>query len=310
MRIVFAGTPDFSVPCLEALIASEHEVVAVYTQPDRPKGRGRVLTAPPVKVAAQAAGIPVLQPANLKEKTDVDQLRAWQPDYLVVAAYGLLLSEEVLAIPREASINVHASLLPRWRGASPIQQSILAGDAESGVTIMNMVKKLDAGDMLYRASCPIERDDTSETLHDKLAIVGAEALLTYLKNPADFKPEKQDESKVTYAGKISKQDAQLDWNKSAAELERQVRAFTPWPIAQLSWEGENWRVWQASCDEAQGMTQPGEVLSVSNEGITVATGDGVFVIEKWQRPGGKPVSVADYLNANPMTISPGSCVFG
>lgn len=305
MRIVFAGTPDFAVPGLEALIASEHEVVAVYTQPDRPKGRGRMMTPPPVKVAAQKAGVPVLQPINLEEKADVDQLRAFKPDYLVVAAYGLLLSEEVLAIPTKLAINVHASLLPRWRGASPIQQSILAGDAETGVTIMKMVKKLDAGDMLHKVTCVIESRDTSQNLHDKLAVVGAEALLSYLTQPDAFSAEPQDESQVTYAGKINKQDAQLDWRKSAVVLEQEVRAFNPWPISQFSWDEKIWRVWQASLGVEKNDAEPGEVVFVSKEGIGVATADGVLLLEKLQKPGGKPISVADLLNANSGLFSVG-----
>ncbi len=305
MRIVFAGTPDFAVPSLEALIASEHEVIAVYTQPDRPKGRGRVMTPSPVKVAAEKAGIPVLQPINLKEQSDVDALRAFKPDYLVVAAYGLLLSDEVLAIPSKRSINVHASLLPRWRGASPIQQSILAGDTETGVTIMEMVKKLDAGDMLHKAACVIEPSDTSQSLHDKLAVVGAEALLHYLAKPDSFSAKPQDESYVTYAGKISKQDARLDWNKPAAVLEREVRAFSPWPISQFEWDGKIWRVWQASLSTEKIDAKPGEVVSVSKKGIGIATTAGMLVIEKLQKPGGKPIQVADFLNANPTLLSVG-----
>lgn len=297
MRIVFAGTPDFSVPCLQALIDSEHEVVAVYTQPDRPKGRGRQLTPPPVKVVAEAAGIPVLQPENFKEAATVEQLRAWQPDYLVVVAYGLLLSEAVLAIPNQRPINVHASLLPRWRGASPIQQAILAGDAETGVTIMEMVKKMDAGDQLHQLACPIAATDTSQSLHDKLSQLGARALLEYLQRPASFLPISQEESAVTYAGKISKEQAQLDWQKPAVILEREVRAFTPWPIAQLRWKEQTWRVWQASARTEAVEQAPGTVLAVSTAGIEVATAAGVLRIERWQRPGGKPVTIRDHLNA-------------
>lgn len=298
MRIVFAGTPDFAVPCLQALIASEHEVVAVYTQPDRPKGRGRVMTPPPVKEAALAAGLSVMQPATLKDPADVEQLRALQPDYLVVAAYGLLLSDEVLSIPTCLPINVHASLLPRGRGASPIQQSILAGDAETGVTIMQMVKKLDAGDMLHKVSCEIDPADTSQRLHDKLAKLGSHALLEYLADPSQYPGQVQDEVQVTYAGKISKQDAVLDWQKPAAVLEREVRAFNPWPISQFDWQGKTWRVWQAFCSVEKTTAKPGEIIDVSKAGIAVATSDGVLIIEKLQKPGKKPMSVADFLNAN------------
>ena len=305
MRIVFAGTPDFAAQSLIGLIGSDHTVVAVYTQPDRPKGRGRVMTSSPVKVAAEAAGIPVLQPVNFKDPVDLDELRAFEPDYLVVAAYGLLLSEEVLLIPKRLPINVHASLLPRWRGASPIQQSILAGDTKTGVTIMKMVKKLDAGDMLHQVSCPIEANDTAESLSDKLAVLGSEALLTYLKDPQNFPAKSQQEADATYAGKIDKEDAALDWKKSAAVLEREVRGYRPWPIAQLNWQGKTWRIWQASCCSEKTTAQPGEVVFVNKQGIGVATGEGVLIIENLQKPGGKPISIANFLNANTEGITPG-----
>lgn len=305
MRIVFAGTPDFAVPTLEALMGSEHTVLAVYTQPDRPKGRGRVMASSPVKVTAEAAGIPVMQPLNFRDPGDVHRLRALDPDYLVVVAYGLLLSEEVLSIPKQGAINVHASLLPRWRGASPIQQSILAGDAQTGVTIMKMVKKLDAGDILYQVSCPIEAGDTSQSLQDKLAVLGSETLLRYLKEPEKFPAKQQDEISVSYAGKINKQDAVLDWNKAAAVLEREVRAYHPWPISQVNWQGETLRIWQARCCPEKRKAQPGEVVFVNKQGISVATGEGLLVIEKLQKPGAKPVVVADFLNANPGEISVG-----
>lgn len=298
MRIVFAGTPDFALLSLQALLASEHDVVAVYTQPDRPKGRGRASTPPPVKVFAEQAGIPVLQPANFKNPADVQQLRSWGADYLVVAAYGLLLSEEVLATPRRLPINVHASLLPRWRGASPIQQAILAGDDQAGVTIMEMVKQLDAGDMLHQTSCPIDPTDTSQSLHDKLARLGAQALLQYLAAPQQYKPKAQDDARARYAAKISKQDALLDWRKPAVVLERQVRGYNPWPIAQFNWQDTVWRVWQATVLPESAAGVPGEVIAMDKAGIVVATGAGVLRLERLQKPGGRPVAVADLLNAN------------
>ena len=309
MRIVFAGTPEFAVPSLKQLIDGPHEVVAVYTQPDRPKGRGRQLAASPVKLAAQSAGIPVLQPSSLKAKEEVERLQAFKPDYLIVAAYGLLLSDEVLAIPTKRAINVHASLLPRWRGASPIQQAILAGDAKSGVTIMQMVRALDAGDSLLQAECVITKQETAASLHDKLAVIGAEALNDYLIRADEVPGIAQDADLVTYAPKLVKADARLDWTQTAAQLERQVRAFQPWPVAALCWQDELWRVWQARLDEQVSDQPPGTVLAVDRDGIAVATGDGILVIESWQRPGGKAVSVREYLNAHPQALLPGETVF-
>lgn len=308
MRIVFAGTPDFAVPSLQALIRSQHEVLAVYTQPDRPKGRGQASAASPVKIAAKEAGIPVLQPATFQGFSDKETLKAFQPDYLVVAAYGLLLPKSILAVPKRLPINVHASLLPRWRGASPIQQAILAGDQETGVTIMKMVQAMDAGDPLYSLSCSILSTDTTQTLHDKLALLGAEALLRYLKNPDAYPGKEQDLSGVTYAGKINKQDAVLDWKKPAAVLERSIRAYNPWPIAQFEWDKLIWRLWQATAFTEPVHALPGEVIAVNKQGIVVATGNGSLRLERLQKPGGKPLPVSDLLNANHFVVKPGMLI--
>ncbi len=312
LKIIFAGTPDFAASSLQALLASEHEVLAVYTQPDRPAGRGRKLTASPVKTLALEHNLPVLQPVTLRDAAAQQTLADFQADVMVVVAYGLILPEPVLTIPRLGCINVHASLLPRWRGAAPIQRSILAGDAETGVTIMQMDVGLDTGDMLSKVACPIEDTDTAETLHNKLAALGAKALCEILNNLANgkVKSEKQNDADSNYAEKLQKAEAQIDWTQSAQTLSRSVRAFNSWPVAFTRFDDKNLRIWFA---EALGETaatttatitdttpdkMPGSVLAESAEGIDVATGDGVLRIKQLQLPGGKVLDAGQFLNAH------------
>lgn len=250
MRVIYAGTPEFAVPALQALLASRHEVVAVYCQPDRPAGRGRKLAFGPVKQVAVAAGIPVEQPVSLKSPEEQDKLRAYAPDIMIVAAYGLILPQVVLDIPRHGCLNIHGSLLPRWRGAAPIQRAIQTGDTETGVTIMQMAAGLDTGDMLYKVACPITPADGGQSIHDKLAAEGASALLHTLDllEAGKLQPEVQDETQSTYTHKLTKAEAQIDWNQSAAEIDRTIRAFDAYPVAFTLYEGQPLRLF-ASCVE-------------------------------------------------------------
>lgn len=300
MNIVFAGTPDFAVPTLQALIASRHRVVAVYTQPDRPAGRGRKLTASPVKALALDHEIPVHQPENFKQAGAIEALTALQPDLLVVVAYGLILPQAVLDIPKFGSINVHGSLLPRWRGAAPIHRAVMAGDAETGITIMKVVKKLDAGDMLYKAACPIGPTATSSELHDRLALMGAESLVTVVDQIAagSAVAEPQDETLVTYAHKLEKAEAILDWSESAEALDRKVRGLNAWPVAQTTFDGQVLRVWRAAVVARALGGAPGTV-DCAEHALDVATGAGTLRLLEVQLPGGKRLSARDFLNAHP-----------
>lgn len=308
LRIIFAGTPDFAARHLDALLSSQHQVVGVFTQPDRPAGRGKKLMPSPVKVLAEEKGIPVFQPATLR-KTENQQLVAdLNADVMVVVAYGLILPLAVLEMPRLGCVNVHGSLLPRWRGAAPIQRSLWAGDAETGVTIMQMDLGLDTGDMLYKLSCPIEADDTSGTLYDKLAGLGPEGLLNTLQQLASgtAKPEVQDEALVTYAEKLSKEEARIDWNLSAVQLERCIRAFNPWPMSWLEIDGQPLKVWRASVIPAQAGAAPGTIVAVSKAGIQVATADGILNLEELQPAGKKAMKAQDLLNSRREWFEPGS----
>ncbi|KAA3603357.1 methionyl-tRNA formyltransferase [Stenotrophomonas maltophilia] len=299
MRIVFAGTPEFAVSSLRAA-ARHHEVVAVYTQPDRPAGRGRGLAPSPVKLEAVARGIPVYQPESLKDPAAQQQLRDLQPDLMVVVAYGLILPKAVLAIPTHGCWNVHASLLPRWRGAAPIQRAIQAGDPTTGVCLMQMEAGLDTGPVLLHQPLPIAATDTGGQLHDKLAELGAQVLsdgLGLLR--AGIKPiaRPQPEQGVTYAHKLDKAEARLDWAQDADALARTVRAFNPWPIAEATLAGERVRIHGAvALDVAHGQA-PGTVLAASRDGIDIACGQGVLRLRTLQREGGKAITAADYLNA-------------
>ena len=299
MRIVFAGTPAFAVPSLRAAHA-HHEVVAVYTQPDRPAGRGRGLTPSPVKLEAIQRGIPVLQPLSLRKKSTQDALREMQPDVMVVVAYGLILPQAVLDIPQYGCWNVHASLLPRWRGAAPIQRAIEAGDTETGVCLMQMEAGLDTGPVLLAQSMPIGPEDTGGQLHDRLSDLGAQVLrdaLGLLRAGVRLPPHPQAEEGVAYAHKLDKAEAKLDWSQPAEVLVRKVRAFNPWPVAEAQVAGERLRIHGAvAVDQSHGAT-PGTLLAAGRQGLDIACGDGVLRLRVVQREGGKAITAADYLNA-------------
>ena len=299
MRIVFAGTPAFAVPSLRAA-AARGEVVAAYTQPDRPAGRGRALQASPVSQAAQELGIPVVKPASLKPQSVRDALSALQPDLLVVVAYGLILPKAVLAIPREGCWNVHASLLPRWRGAAPIQRAIEAGDTDTGVCLMRMEAGLDTGPVLLSQQTAIASDDTAGDLHDHLAVLGAQVLadgLGLLRAGIRPVPRPQPEAGVTYAHKLEKAEARLDWSQPAAVLARKVRAFQPWPVAEAELAGERVRIHAAQALPLASARPPGTLLHAGRDGIDIACGDGALRITRLQRDGGRVVEAADYANA-------------
>ena len=300
MNIIYAGTPDFAVPALQALMASGHEVLAVYTQPDRPAGRGRKLQFGPVKQVAVDAGIPVEQPLSLKDNEAQNVLRDFQADVMVVAAYGLMLPQVVLDMPGYGCLNIHASLLPRWRGAAPIQRAIQAGDAQTGVTIMQMALGLDTGDILYKTACPITADDTGQTIHDKLAVDGAEAILKVLEQieHKTLSPEKQDESLTCYAHKLTKQEAEIDWSQSARQIDQAIRAFNPWPVAYTRFNGKPLRLFMSSVLDPASEQAAGTVIDESAEGIKIATGDGVLNLTRLQLPGKKAMDVADFLNGH------------
>jgi methionyl-tRNA formyltransferase len=302
LRLVFAGTPEFAVPCLEALLAGPDELLAVYTQPDRPAGRGRRLQESPVKQRAGAAGVPLRQPATLRDPAEQAALAALAPDLLIVVAYGLLLPRKVLAIPRLGCWNVHASLLPRWRGAAPIQRAIEAGDAETGVCLMQMEAGLDTGPVLLSLSTPIAADDTAATLHDRLSALGVEVLADGLRLARAGLlpvPRPQPGQGVTYARKLDKAEAVLDWSQPATALARRVRAFQPWPVAQAELAGETLRI-HAACALAQPHAAvPGTVLRAAAAGVDVACGEGVLRITALQRPGGRAIGAGDWLNARP-----------
>lgn len=300
LRIVYAGTPEFAVPALQALLASQHEVVAVYTQPDRPAGRGRKLQFSPVKEVAVAANIPVEQPVNFKSEAAKTILSTYQADVMVVAAYGLILPQGVLDTPRYGCLNIHGSLLPRWRGAAPIQRAIQAGDALTGVTIMQMAAGLDTGDMLLKAVCPITADDGGQSIHDKLAQQGAEALLTVLEQVQShtLKPEVQDEQQACYAHKLTKAEAEVDWSQAAAVIDRQIRAFDAWPTAYTHYQGLALRLFASQALSQISTAPAGTVVAETPAGIDIVAGDGQLVrILQLQMAGGKRLTAAEFLNA-------------
>lgn len=301
LNIIFAGTPDFAAQHLQALLDSEHHVIAVYTQPDKPAGRGKKLQASPVKQLAEKHQIPVYQPKSLRKEEVQAELKALNADVMVVVAYGLILPQAVLEAPKYGCLNVHGSILPRWRGAAPIQRAIWAGDQQTGVTIMQMDVGLDTGDMLHKVTTPILPTETSASLYAKLAELAPPALLEVLNGLAtqQFKPEKQDESLANYAEKLTKEEAKLDWTLSAAQLERNIRAFNPAPIAYLivnvNGVEERVKIYQAQVLPHQEKTA-GTVLNVSKNGIEIATAEGVLNITQLQPSGKKPMSVQDFLN--------------
>lgn len=304
MRVIFAGTPAFALPTLEALYASQHAVVAVYTQPDRPAGRGRKLTASPVKQFASAHHIPIHQPSTLRDQ--VHALAELHADAMVVVAYGLLLPPSVLQIPRYGCINVHASLLPRWRGAAPIARAIEAGDRETGVTIMQMEAGLDTGPMLLQQRTPLLETDTSATLEERLARMGASALVETLERRArnDLTPQPQDDSLACYAVKLQKNEAPIDWSLPAAQLHRKIRAFNPWPVATTTHHGHTLRVWDVGplTDTADTGSSypPGTVVGIDASGLRVQTGEGVLSITRLQAAGGRTLPVREFLNGMPL----------
>ena len=333
LRVVFAGTPDFAAESLAALLASRHAIVAVYTQPDRPAGRGRKLKPSPVKGLALVQGVDVHQPATLRDAAAQHDLAALSADVMVVVAYGLLLPQTVLDIPRLGCLNVHASLLPRWRGAAPIQRAIEAGDSQSGVTIMQMDAGLDTGAMLMTRTTPIDATTTGGELHDRLARIGGEAIVTALDALADegLAATPQPSEGASYAGKLSKAEAELDFTRPATELAARIRAFNPWPVAWTTLAGEPLRLWLAEeqglaekqvLAEAQGSAEvkvndgatihrPGELLEPAPDALRIACGpkgDDVLRVTRAQLPGGKPLAVRDLLNSRAERFTPGTCL--
>lgn len=296
LKIIYAGTPDFAVPALQALIASPHQVVAVYTQPDRPAGRGRKIQFGPVKQVAVDAAIEVQQPVSFKDIDAEKILAAYQCDVMVVAAYGLILPQNVLDLPIYGCFNIHGSLLPRWRGAAPIHRAIQSGDSETGVTIMQMAAGLDTGDMLLKMACPITAEDTSQTIHDRLASDGADALLQVLESINDLNPEIQDETQTSYAQKLNKAEAEIDWSKSAIEIDRTIRAFNPWPVAFTLYDGKPLRIFMSKVLDKKTDEPAGTVIAETNNGIEIATGNGVLSFSRLQLPGKKAMDVRDFLN--------------
>jgi methionyl-tRNA formyltransferase len=300
LRIAFAGTPQFALPALRVLLASRHRVVGVLTQPDRPAGRGRELRASPIKLLAQESGLPLAQPLTLKTPEGRAELAGWAPDLLVVVAYGLILPPPVLTLPRLGCVNIHGSLLPRWRGAAPIQRAILAGDAETGVTIMQLDEGLDTGPLLLERRRPIHTHDTAGDLHDVLSELGAAALAEAVEGLASgtLKARPQPAAGATYARKIEKSEARIDWSAGAAALDRQVRAFNPWPMAETTFAGESLRVLRARvAEQPASEAAPGTLLGIADDGLRVACGDGVLAVRELQRAGKRPISARDFANA-------------
>ncbi|KAA1174174.1 methionyl-tRNA formyltransferase [Marinobacter salinexigens] len=307
MRLVFAGTPDFAATALKALLDTRHTIVGVYSQPDRPAGRGRKLMPSPVKQVALDAGIPVYQPENFKIEEARQELAALEADVMIVAAYGLILPEAVLDTPARGCLNIHASLLPRWRGAAPIQRAIAAGDEETGITIMQMDVGLDTGDMLLKTSTPINPDDTGGSLHDRLAVMGGEAIVEALEKleRGQLSGQAQDDTLACYAHKLSKEEGHIDWNCGAADISRLIRAFNPWPGTYTDLEQQRIRLHQAE-PLAETSDQPaGTVLRRERSGIDVACGEGSLRITRVQLPGSRAQDINDLINGGKQILLPG-----
>ena len=309
LNIIFAGTPEFAAQHLAALLNSHHRVIGVYTQPDRPAGRGKRLTASPVKALAALHGVPVFQPASLKSEEQQHQLAQLKADLMVVVAYGLILPQAVLDIPRLGCINVHASLLPRWRGAAPIQRAIEAGDKETGITLMQMDAGLDTGDMLVKAHCAIDNEDTGGSLHDKLAAIGSKILPDTLDKLAlgMLVAEQQENHLASYANKLTKDEALIDWSRPARDLHNQIRAFNPFPVAYTNLNGERIRIWQAQVAHSDAIGPAGTILEVAPEGLLVACGQDVLIISSIQLAGKKCLPVAEVIKGQPQLFSKGHC---
>ena len=307
MRVVFMGTPDFAVPSLEALLAAGHEVCGVFTQPDRPKNRGMKLLPPPVKVTAQSHGIPVFQPVQLRDGSALEELRALKPELIVVAAYGRILPQEILELPPKGCINVHSSLLPRYRGAAPIHWAVVNGDAETGVTIMKVAPELDAGDILGQIATPIDPEETVETVHDRLARLGGELLVQVVEKIAagTLQPVPQDPDQVTYAPMLSRTLSPIDWGQSARTIHNKVRGLVPWPATSTDiFSREPVKIFSVTETGEHTGKAPGTVLAAQKEGIDVACGDGMVIrILELQAPGSRRMTAADYLRGHPISIS-------
>ena len=308
-RIIFAGTPDFAASALNSLIESRHEILAVYTQPDRPAGRGQKLLFSPVKDLALQHNLPVEQVENFKSQESLDQLQAYQADIMVVAAYGIILPQAVLDTPKLCCLNIHASLLPRWRGAAPIQRAIMAGDQDSGISIMKMEAGLDTGDILLKKSIAIEADDTGSSLHDKLSELGGQALLESLDNFELLFAQRcpQLDAEANYAHKLNKQDGKINWEENGKKIEQHIRAFNAWPVCHSNLEGKQIRIWQAGFREQKHAHKPGEIIALENGLIEVACGNGVIEISQLQLPGKKSLSSAEVLNAKKEMFAAGKC---
>lgn len=308
LRIIFAGTPDFATRHLEVLLSSEHKIIGVLTPPDRPSGRGNKLTQSSVKRLAQQNQLPVFQPNSFGPKENQQLIANLNADVIVVVAYGMLLPEAVLSIPRFGCINVHASLLPRWRGAAPIQRSLWAGDNETGVTIIQMDAGLDTGDIIYKSVCPIKEADTSASLYDKLSKLGQRGLITTLKLLVNGKAKREVQNKtdITYAKKLSKEEARIDWSLSAAQLERCIRAFNPSPVSYFSVQGQLVKVWQATVLMETISAKPGTIICADKYGIRVATASSVLNLTRLQPEGKRPMSAEDLLNSRRTWFSPGN----
>lgn len=297
MRVVFMGTPDFAVGALEAIVQAGHEVAAVVTQPDKPKGRGKEMQFPPVKECAVKYGIPVFQPVKVKTEEAVETLRSYQADVFVVAAFGQILSKEILTMPKYGCINIHASLLPKYRGAAPIQWAVINGEEESGVTIMQMDEGLDTGDMLLKGAVKLEEKETGESLYHKLSIEGARLIVEALPKieAGELKPVKQEDAQSTYAGKLSKSSGCIDWKKSAAEIERLIRGLNSWPSAYTSYHGKTLKIWEADAVERKETGEAGTVAEVSKTSIFINTKDGQLSLNSVQLEGKKRMAVKDFL---------------